>query len=148
MRLILEDVSNMGYDFCNFIIAILKDEFKSELNTDKLKSIDNYYNEVFPHPQFNGDKYSALDILKYAMNNIVYDIDENRIDFHIDGNVKYKNYNVNIDTLCREITYGSMGVRGYPILLDVFNNVEKDSDKYIDTYLILHPNSRKGEDTE
>ena len=69
MRLILENVSNMGYDFCNFIIAILKDEFKSELNTDKLKSIDNYYNEVFPHPQFNGDKYSALNILKYAMNN-------------------------------------------------------------------------------
>ena len=148
MKLILENISDMGDGFYNFLIDILKGEFKKELKTDKLKSIDEYYNEKAPHPQLNGDKYSAKDILIFAMDQIVYDIDEERADFHINGNARYKKYNINIDTLCREITYGSMGIRGYPILLDVFKYVSSNIEKYKSVYLLLHPKTQKGEDTE
>jgi len=149
MKLIIDDVSDVKESFCPFIIHIARLMLNHRFDKKKVSNINKYFTEVFPHPQLNGDAYNATDILVEAFNNLRYmNEKDGKFVIYIDEEMNYKNYPIKLITLCKEINFGGMGVRGYPIITDVFQQIQLDMRRYKNMYKLGYNKSKKGEDTE
>lgn len=113
----------LGYRFLNDIARQVKINFLHTVDEKKLIPLDKYFNENSLYKSVSNGEFSSLDVLTEAINNIVYDKFQDEYIFHVDYNKLYKNYNIKLDSICREITYGNMAVKGYPILLNIYNNL-------------------------
>ena len=135
MKFFIRNTEKLDYDFLKLIPVEMQKLFIECADENKLNAINKYFNDS---KRFVNFEFDAKKVLLQGIRNFVwYDFQDNYV-FHIDYYKKCE-YGCNLDTLCREITYGNMSFKGYPILLDIFNYLSRNIEKYKKAYYTFHP---------
>ena len=137
MNLIIEDSKELlGKDFADWLIRRLKINFYLKLDTKKLIKWDEYLNNAEEFKTIYSKPISSKEILTNGINNLVCDTPPLKLIIHINRNMFVSGLDrVKLETICKLINYGNTSITGYPILLNLFKEVESNIDNYIDMYV-------------
>lgn len=136
MDLLFEKSNDCTIDFANFILHEIKKTVLARLSPNALQKCDNYFiNSGLVEPDRKG---ITKEIILKALNNLVaYDFGDYFI-LKIDTKIKLDaKSDLNIDSAIKLITYGNLEFKGYPIILDVFNEICNKLNKYYLFYKVV-----------
>lgn len=133
MHLIISD-SERKYSekFIYFLVNELIKELLKNLNYRQLKRLDNYVNS---HKIFNIPNLNFYNVICKSLNIFRFDAVKDGYVIYLDPNERYLKTEVSILQLIKFMTYGTQTIKGYPIFLSVFNNIESNIDTYYQYYL-------------
>lgn len=114
MKIILYNKDEYNRKFIEDLPSIALKLFNNSFNKMRLSSIDN---------EFDID---SLNIIRFALKNLIISEQPNSYSISINKNLKYDHQPV--DSLISVITYGNRNCRGYTIVLDIFNYIVKNID--------------------
>jgi len=114
MKIILYNKDEYNRKFIEDLPSIALKLFNNSFNRMRLLNIDR---------EFDID---SLNIIKFALKNLIISEQPNSYSISINKNLKYDHQPV--DSLINVITYGNRNCRGYTIVLDIFNYIVKNID--------------------
>jgi hypothetical protein len=114
MKIILYNKDEYNRKFIEDLPSIALKLFNNSFNRMRLSNIDN---------EFDID---SLNIIRFALKNLIISEQPNSYSISINKNLKYDHQPV--DSLINVITYGNRNCRGYTIVLDIFNYIVKNID--------------------
>lgn len=135
MKLEIEYKENtLNKDFGNWLISIITDSIKKELDEKKLINLDKYIEENFNH--LFKKPVTSKDIIFAGLKELVCDDDSSKLIIKISSHKFMQGLDrVRIETLCRLINFGNTSVKGYPIFTDTFTIIANDITIYVEKYL-------------
>lgn len=134
MRLVLNDPNEvLDYRFCLWLISQLKHLYSNGVNPAKFHNIDNYLSTLDfmeRHKNQTSDYIMRLGISNLTVNSL-----KGQYIIHINETIMFDSLqHIKLSTMCRLINYGTLSVKGYPILIDLFNQVAENIDMYVHYY--------------
>ena len=79
----------------------------------------NIYPKVYDTP------IKTFNIIKSGIENIIYTEYTDKFKIGIDNNTFVPNLNAKLNDICKQVNYGTLTIRGYPIFTDVFEYMKK-----------------------
>ncbi len=122
--------------FGNWLINKINDLFIQRINKSKLIPWDIYLNQEPSYKSIYLKKISTFDILMIGIRNLVCDDIPGKLIIKIDPNQYVPGLDrIRINSICKLITYGNTSIKGYPIILDILNEIADNIDNYIEQYM-------------
>ena len=115
---------NYSPRFINFLIKIIKNRVITKLSLNKLKAWDKYLDTI------NKNHESAKEIILISLSELVYVIEDNYIIITINNNYVLSKLHLKLIDAIKLINFGNMEIKGYPIISDTFQYVEKNIKGY------------------
>ena len=115
---------NYSPRFINFLIKIIKNRVITKLSLNKLKAWDKYLDAI------NKNHESAKEIILISLSKLVYIIEDNYIIITINNNYVLSKLHLKLIDAIKLINFGNMEIKGYPIISDTFQYVEKNIKGY------------------
>ena len=115
---------NYSPRFINFLIKIIKNRVITKLSLNKLKMWDKYLDTI------NKNHESAKEIILISLSELVYIIEDNYIIITINNNYVLSKLHLKLIDAIKLISFGNMEIKGYPIISDTFQYVEKNIKGY------------------
>ena len=89
---------------------------------DKLIAIDNYLNENKDKFTDSKEPLSSYEILIEGLNHLIFIIYKNKTVIQINPEIKL-DYKVSLESLCKLINDGNLEIKGYNIIMQVFERL-------------------------
>lgn len=125
--------SKYSYQFCHWLIKLVYKTFMYSFDDKKTQLIENYINTRCTSPYVK--HISVYQIFLFAIKNLqIYNFG-NYYTIKININARYGLTNFKIVNLCNLVQYGVIGIQGYPLLVEIFELISSDIDKYYQKYL-------------
>ena len=99
---------------------------------NSLRSYSTYYMDKYLEEQFLNKKINVRNIVFRCSNSLYIDVYKDYITISISGFEKYED--IPLAALANMITFGALGVKGIPILSNVFNRVINNILEYYKRY--------------
>ena len=99
---------------------------------NSLRSYSTYYMDKYLEEQFLNKKINVRNIVFRCSNSLYIDVYKDYITISISGFEKYGD--IPLAALANMITFGALGVKGIPILSNVFNRVSNNILEYYKRY--------------
>ena len=115
---------NYSPRFINFLIKTIKNRVITKLSLNKLKVWDKYLDTI------NKNHESAKEIILISLSELVYIIEDNYIIITINNNYVLSKLHLKLTDAIKLINFGNMEIKGYPIISDTFQYVEKNIKGY------------------
>ena len=115
---------NYSPRFINFLIKIIKNGVITKLSLNKLKMWDKYLDTI------NKNHESAKEIILISLSELVYIIEDNYIIITINNNYVLSKLHLKLIDAIKLINFGNMEIKGYPIISDTFQYIEKNIKGY------------------
>lgn len=126
---------DMGKDFIDYIIDMMQDYMKDNLQVERLQQAQNYVDAVKIFKSIYISKIDLASICYASTENIVIRYYESRYELTFDENSKIYGTNIYYKDLINLINYGNLFVKPYPIFTDMFKFFEDHLDRIHDYYL-------------
>ena len=126
---ILVDNTKYDYNFCLYLSKVAGRRIIYLLNPAKTIMWDEYFENEF------GKKVKTLSIIQNGASNIVVRRKDNNFLIEIDDTIYLNTFGTKLCTLCREINYGNINMKPYPIFTDVFNDISDHLEECYSRYL-------------
>lgn len=104
------------------------------IQKNKLYEIDKYINEVSEFKSIFRKSFISYEILCAFFYNLKTTTYWDKVVIEVNPNAIMPSSNVKIITLARLITYGTLNLQGYPLVLDVFDYFEENIDTFYEMY--------------
>lgn len=99
---------------------------------NSIRSYSTYYMDKYLEEQFLNKKINVRNIVFRCSNSLYIDVYKDYITISISGFEKYED--IPLVALANMITFGALGVKGIPILSNVFNRVSNNILEYYKRY--------------
>lgn len=132
MKLVIPYSDSYNEDFILFLVQQLRKEILGNLNHKKLKRLNQ---DLFNLFNFN---LSFLEIIQTALKNLILFESKNGFQIQINPAVKFLNTNLNLNYLINIGTYGTLDIKGYPIIAEIFNKIKSNLPYYFRYYKATH----------
>lgn len=99
---------------------------------NSIRSYSTYYMDKYLEEQFLNKKINVRNIVFRCSNSLYIDVYKDYITISISGFEKYED--IPLAALANMITFGALGVKGIPILSNVFNRVSNNILEYYKRY--------------
>ena len=99
---------------------------------NSLRSYSTYYMDKYLEEQFLNKKINVRNIVLRCSNSLYIDVYKDYITISISGFEKYED--IPLAALANMITFGALGVKGIPILSNVFKRVSNNILEYYKRY--------------
>lgn len=99
---------------------------------NSIRSYSTYYMDKYLEEQFLNKKINVRNIVFSCSNSLYIDVYKEYITISISGFEKYED--IPLAALANMITFGALGVKGIPILSNVFNRVSNNILEYYKRY--------------
>ena len=135
MRLVVTDKDNIiDVDFGLWLCNLIKLKIQALLSKYNFNAWDNYLT-TSQLPRMYSREYRAEDVIIQAANNLVCTGGPGNISIHVNTAQLTSGFKqVKLNTLVKTINYGSLNIKGCPIITDVFTDIAKHIDKYVLVY--------------
>lgn len=114
----------------NFACWLRRNMRREMLNS--IRSYSTYYMDKYLEEQFLNKKITVRNIVFRCSNSLYIDVYKDYITISISGFEKYED--IPLAALANMITFGALGVKGIPILSNVFNRVSNNILEYYKRY--------------
>lgn len=134
MRFILYDPEGLiDYGFCTWLISSIKLEYANVVNTAKYAAMNEYLGTLDFMARHKGQTSDT--IMRLGVNSLVIKEFEGRFVIQINDTLMFDNKeNIKLSSMCKLINYGTMSVKGYPILIELFNHFADNIDMLVRYY--------------
>lgn len=116
-----------SYNFACWLRRNMRVEMLSSI-----RSYSTYYMDKYLEEQFLNKKINVRNIVFRCSNSLYIDVYKDYITISISGFEKYED--IPLAALANMITFGALGVKGIPILSNVFNRVSNNILEYYKRY--------------
>lgn len=140
MILILDLVDvdkNLREPFCNYLIENIQKQIINQYDKDKATKLEDYINSnKIIRWQYNINKYiSVYDLYKlYAFNLHLDKENDAKFIIGIDENINIPDAYTRLRSIIALLEYGSLSVRKYGLISDIYSNIVKDIDTYYNMF--------------
>lgn len=137
MRLEINDKRNeLDYNFGRWLIRLIQQKFIASLDARKLFAWDKFFEESKEYNSIYGTKIVTKDILLAGIKCLIcFDIPD-KIIIQLNPNQFVPGLDrVKVESIFRLITFGNQSIKGYPIFVQVLQEVADNIGKYIDMYV-------------
>lgn len=136
MKLEIFDPSEtLGKGFGLWLIRIIYDQFRYELNRKKLKRWNTILQETYKVRLFNSQQIDAQTILINGMKTLVCYTAPGKITITFNKNVFVPGADrLRVMTVCKFINYGNASVSGYPVITSVLTKIQDNIQRLVDEY--------------
>ncbi len=133
---ILDKNDELTVLFGSWLIREIQNQFILQLNPGKLKNWDKFFEESKDYKSLYNKKISTQEILLHGIKTLVCDKIPGKLIIRLNNNQFVPGLDrVRVDTVIRLITFGNTLIQGYPLLLDVLDEVAENINDYTSMYL-------------
>lgn len=134
MRFILYDPEGIiDYRFCSWLISRIKMEYANVVNTAKYAAMNEYLDTLDFMARHKGQTSDT--IMRLGVNSLITKEFEGRFVIQINDTLMFDTKeNIKLSSMCKLINYGTMSVKGYPILIELFNHFADNIDMLVRYY--------------
>lgn len=145
MKLAIFDANEIiDIDFIKWLILRIRNTIIQNINNDKLKKWDEFFNSSTVYKNIYKKKISTRDIIISGACNLTYLATESEFIIQINPNIFTPGLDrVKLSSVCKLINFGNLEISGYKIFTDVFDKFALEISDYVDLYLSI---SRREED--
>jgi hypothetical protein len=138
MRLVINDPDGIvEYRFCTWLISQIQREYLLRVNIKKYSFIDEYLSTLDFMKNHSGA--TSHSIVQAGLSRLVVNSDEDSFTIHINDTMLFDPENgIKLNSMCKLINYGTISVKGYSIITDLFTYFAENIDmllKYYYTYV-------------
>ena len=133
MKLVVDDKTNtVDYGFCVWLISQLKNEYRLKVNPKKYAPIDAYIDSL---EFMSAHNENANDIVWRGFNELTIKRGTNSYTIQINPNMWFDVANkIKLSSMCSLINFGTLAVKGYPIITDIFDEAANHIDALVYHY--------------
>lgn len=121
-------------DFYNWLIEKIQLYGIGVINNGKLTAINNYINNTPRYKSIFKKTFYARDIIISFWYNLEIKKYWDRVVIESNHNKIIPNSSAKIYDVVKLITYGTMNLKGYPVVLDVFKYFEEHIEEFFEMY--------------
>ena len=145
MKLAIFDANEIiDIDFIKWLILRIRNTIIQNINNDKLKKWDEFFNSSTVYKNIYKKKISTRDIIISGACNLTYLATESEFIIQVNPNIFTPGLDrVKLSSVCKLINFGNLEISGYKIFTDVFDKFALEISDYVDLYLSI---SRREED--
>lgn len=138
MKLSINSSAQLFNDaFLNWLRPKIRDKIIADINPNKLKLWDNFFNNQPLYKNIYKKKISTLDLLIAGANNLRYQKSANGYYYEINPNIYLPGYtDIKLNAACKAINFGNQEMAAYPIFTETFNYFNAHIDEYMNAYLL------------
>ena len=139
MKLAIFDANELiDIDFIKWLILRIRNTIIQNINNDKLKKWDEFFNSSTVYKNIYKKKISTRDIIISGACNLTYLTTESEFIIQINPNIFTPGLDrVKLNAICKLINFGNLEISGYKIFTDVFNKFALEISDYVDLYLSI-----------
>ena len=134
MKLVINDPDGVvNYGFCVWLTSQIRSKYMAEVNIKKFSAIDKYLESLDFMERHKGQ--TAHIIVQNGLRNLVIKSGKDSYTICINESLSYDFLaGVKLSSLCKLINYGSLSVRGYSIITQIFTEIAENLDVLLTYY--------------
>lgn len=137
MRLVINKEKDIDENFIQYLIKKIQEKILASINSKKLIKWDKYLLNIFNNKLIK--KVNTKEIFLIGLHYLEYIETKENFIIQINPNVKYRDTNFTILSLIKLINYGCVGIQGYPIISNTFEEFQKKIKIYKNKYITEGP---------
>lgn len=134
MQLIINDPEGIvEYRFCTWLVTQIQRKYFTEVKVKKYSNIDKYLSELDFMENHKG--VSSDTIIRQGLRNLIVTSGKDSYSIHVNDTILFDMENkIKLSSMCKLINYGTLSVRGYPIIIELFTYYANNLDKLLKYY--------------
>ena len=134
MQLIINDPEGIvEYRFCTWLVTQIQRKYFTEVKVKKYSNIDKYLSEL--DFMENHKVVSSDTIIRQGLRNLIVTSGKDSYSIHVNDTILFDMENkIKLSSMCKLINYGTLSVRGYPIIIELFTYYANNLDKLLKYY--------------
>jgi hypothetical protein len=138
MRLVIKDPDGIvSHRFCMWLITQIRRKYFTEVKIKKYSRVDDYLLTLALMERHKG--ISSHNIVQQGLSNLIVSSDVDSYSIHINDSIFFDSVEgIKLSSMCKLINYGTLSVKGYPIITELFTYYANNIDnllKYYYTYV-------------
>ena len=137
MKFEISDPDNiLDKDFIDWLKIKIRDRFLMELNIEKLKRWDEFFNSNPVYKSIYKKRINTKDLLVAGILNLECTQANSSYILSINQNAYVPGLDrIKIATVCKLVNYGNLEISGYPIFTDILEYFADNIVEYVDRYV-------------